>query len=176
MKKKIFTVAFSGFLIINLLLIPVFAKAVEFGENNCGYEMMIVPVPGQEMTADVFDDPLIIDAWTTDDPFGNPFKEVYDFTVGEGNIAFVVEYFHTGGLLPRQFARGWTCGTDIVRKTCRFDWTIGPVPPGIYLLINFFDPNPYPPGEYDWAAKVGDLFFGWPNIDELRPLCFTVTE
>lgn len=104
-----------------------------------------------------------------------PYTEVYDFTHGLDTIAFVVEYFHIGGLLPEQKAFGFNCGQEYpIIKTCYFQWTIGYLPPGVYLLINYFDPVEFPPGEYDWVSKVGDVIFGWPDINASRPWCFTI--
>jgi hypothetical protein len=150
------------------------------GESPCGYEMEVVPVGA--LTSDpgfgfenVSEGPAILEAWTTNDPYANPYTEVYDFTYGQDTLAFVVEYDHTGGFLPQQWAAGWTCGTDQLVKICRFDWTIGYLPPGTYLLINYFDPVMFK-GTYDWASKVGDVVFGWPDIDASRPECFTVDD
>ncbi len=161
-----------------LLLLVLFNPGITLssdGTSSCGYEMQVVPVEVSAI-ANIFDKPTIIDVWTTNDPLGNPYSEVYDFTVVQDTIAFVVEYFHTGGLLPEQWARGWNCGTDKVVKTCHFEWTIGNLPAGVYLLINYFDPVEFPAGEYDWASKVGDVVFGWPNISDARPLCFTTHD
>ncbi len=172
---------FLIFLAVTLVVImsdsgPAFSGVQTDGDGTspCGYDMVVLPAD-QPAGSAVFDGPTIIDAWTTNDPYGNPYTEVYDFTAGAEPIAFVVEYFHTGGLLPKQWARGWVCGdeTQIV-KTCTFDWTIGYLPEGVYLLINYFDPVEFRPGTYDWASKVGDVVFGWPDIDPSRPWCFTV--
>jgi hypothetical protein len=171
--KKFLTIA--ALLLFLTLYIQAFTFASD-GINSCGYEMDVIPVETPAI-ASIFDNPTIIDAWTTNDPFGNPYSEVYDFTIGQDTIAFVVEYFHTGGLLPEQWARGWNCGQeDQIVKTCYFKWTIGYLPAGVYLLINYFDPVEFPPGEYDWASKVGDVVFGWPNISATRPWCFTIHE
>jgi len=145
------------------------------GVNSCGYEMMVVPVqiPAALEPATT---PGIVDAWTTNDPFGNPWSEVYNFTAGQGLLGLVVEYNHAGGTIPEQASRGWICGDETqVAKTCRFKWTV-PLPPGTYLLINFLDPVPLGNTEFDWAAKVGDVVFGWPDISATRPWCFSISR
>ncbi len=151
------------------------AKAAEpmgAGTNSCGYAMTVVPVPTPTTLA-AFTGPTIIDAWTTNDLY-NPYSEVYDFTSGQGLIAFVVEYYHVGGAIPEQWQRGWKCGNELaIVKTCNFKWTVI-LPPGTYLLINYFDPNQFPPGSFDWAAKVGNVVAGWPNIDTVRPWCSNI--
>lgn len=144
------------------------------GTNSCGYEMIVVPVeqPLYLPSSAIPTQPAILDAWTTND-LNNPL-EVYDFTYGQDILAFVVKYSHIGGPLPEQWAKGWKCNTEIPLKTCQFTWTIGYLPPGDYLLINYFNPVTYPSGNYDWAAKVGDVVFGWPNISKTRPECFVI--
>ncbi len=176
MKKFISITALLMFLIF-LLIGTAFSSD---GVSSCGHEMAIVPVEVTTITNNnpvctpLNDTPAINDAWTTNDPFGNPLNEVYDFTANQDTLAFVVEYYHTGGLIPEQWSRGWKCGSEIAVRTCHFDWTIGCLPAGFYLLINYFDPVEFPAGEYDWASKVGDVVFGWPNMNESRPSCFRI--
>lgn len=175
MKKILFFIAIATIIMFNAGLS--FSAQTEslVGVNSCGYEMMIVSVPDTLSVTSTYDVPAIIDAWTTNDPYGNPYNEVYDFTMGVDVLAFVVEYYHTGGTLPEQWARGWVCGKeDRIMKTCRFKWTISYLPPGTYLLINYQYPITFAPGSYDWAAKVGDVVFGWPNMSSIRPDCFTI--
>lgn len=161
-------------LFLALLTAPAKAATPEAGTNSCGYSMTVIPVD-TPVTPAAYTGPTIIDTWTTNDPFYNPFNEVYDFTSGQGVIAFVVEYYHTGGPIPEQFSRGYKCGNELaIAKTCNFKWTIGYLPPGVYLLVNYFDPNMFPPGSYDWAAKVGNVVSGWPYIDSARPWCINI--
>jgi len=156
-----------------LLMVPAAAISSD-GTNTCGYEMMVVPVQ-TVASLGTATTPAILDAWTTNDPYMNPFAEVYDFARGVDTLAFVVYYRHTGGVIPDQYAKGWACRDEAVPlKTCRFNWTIGYLPPGDFLLINYFDPVQFPVGSYDWASKVGDVVFGWPDISSTRPSCFNV--
>ena len=145
------------------------------GTNSCGYEMVIIPAPATIPTPNAaVDQPAILDAWTTNNPFGNPSSEEYSFTGGQDTLAFVVKYHHIGGPIPEQWNRGWRCGNETQPvKTCNFKWT-AVLPIGDYLLINYFSPVDFRAGEYDWAAKVGNVVFGWPNIDATRPWCFIV--
>ena len=168
------SVTFLLILILTLLSLPAFASD---GTNSCGYEMIVVPATGSATTGldAINNQPAILDTWTTNDPFINPYSEVYNFAAGQDTLAFVVRYYHTGGALPEQWARGWRCGDETrIIKTCNFKWTIGYMPPGEYLLINYFSPVDFKPGEYDWASKVGNVVFGWPNIEATRPWCFTI--
>lgn len=145
------------------------------GTNSCGYTMDIIPIAQQSSSIDMVlpDQAAILDAWTSNDPF-NPNSEIYSFTRGQEPIAFVVKYHHVGGVVPEQWARGWTCGNESqIVKTCNFKWTAS-LPAGDYLLINYFNPVNFAPGEYDWAAKVGNVVYGWPNISASRPWCFSV--
>jgi hypothetical protein len=146
----------------------------------CG-EMLLVPVEqvDGDYQVDVFGTcfPEIKDAWTTNDPFGDPFEKVYDFTIGTDTLALVTMYYHCGGFIPRQYARGYTCNTlEKVLMTCIYDWTVGPLPLGTYLLINFYDPVEFKAGIYDWATKVGDVIYGYPNVNTVPPECFTLHE
>ncbi|MBU4287984.1 MAG: hypothetical protein KKH84_09340 [Proteobacteria bacterium] len=121
--------------------------------------------------------PQIIDAWTTNDPFGNPYVRANDFTIGSDILAFVTLYHHIGGFIPLQYIRAYTCDIEEdVLKTCRYDWTVGPLPEGIYLLINYYNPVEFPAHIFDWAVKVGDLIFGYPDQAAVPPGCVTLHE
>jgi hypothetical protein len=169
MKKFTNIIALSLFLVLSVFSLAFSGDGI----NTCGYEMIVVPVQQASVMYDTLNTPAILDTWTTNNPFVSPPPEVYDFTTGQDTIGYVVQYNHIGGPLPEQWAKGWKCGTDIPVKTCKFAWTIGYLPPGVYLLINYFDPVTYPPGSYDWASKVGDEVKGWPDMSA-RPDCFTV--
>ena len=171
--KKIAT-TITLFIFCILISSPLaFPQAVgDSGFNSCGYEMIIIPIDSPP-NGSVLTQPTILDAWTTDDPYGDPFKEVYQFSANQDTLAFVVQYYHTGGRIPQQFARAWRCNTEEKAKDCRFNWTVD-AEEGIYLLINYFERVPFKTGKYDWAVKVGALVFGWPNQDMTRPLCFEI--
>jgi hypothetical protein len=176
MRKRVLTV----FSIVFILSLPALAISSD-GVNSCGYEMIAVPAaaaPGAMSDIPPSPAPAILDAWTTNDPFVNPYNEVYQFTRGVDTLAFVVEYVHAGGAIPEQFARGWRCENETqINKTCRFKWTVGYLPPGTYLLINYMDPVKFGFGQYDWASKVGNVVFGWPDpASGSRPWCFAVVS
>lgn len=173
MKRIISSLLFAGSLFYIILYLPPVALSSD-GNSSCGYIMKVIPVQRTPAMGGPLNAPAILDAWTTNDPLGNPYSEVYDFATGQDIMGFVVEYNHTGGFLPEQWAKGWICGTEIPVKICNFKWTIGYLPPGVYLLINYFDPVEFPIGNYDWASKVGNVVFGWPNINASRPWCFKV--
>lgn len=163
-----------------LMLVAVLASSsfvfAETGTNSCGYTMDVVPLPASAASIQmVADQPTILGAWTTNNPQGNPFSQVTDFTKNQDTLAFVVHYHHTGGSLPPQFARGWTCGDETrIARDCNFTWLIPYLPAGDYLLINYFSKVPFGAGVYDWAVKVGDVVYGWPNISTSLPQCITI--
>ncbi len=146
-----------------------------FHSNSCEFceNFFYVAVdPGDMLVGE----PAILDAWTTNLPFENPWKEVYTFKQWEDTLAFVTFYSHAGGRFPKQLYKGYLCGEDILRKACMFNWTIE-LPPGTYLLINWYGPwTKFPVGNYDWATRVGDVIFGSPKPYETRPLCFEVVQ
>jgi len=158
-------------------LLPVMMALASPGALACG-KMYLVPLDRQHTYhADAFACPEIVDVWTTNDPFGDPFTRVNDFTIGSDILALVTLYYHCGGLIPRQYARAYTCDPEEqALKTCRYDWSIGPLPEGLYLLINYYDPVEFPPGNYDFAVKVGDLVYGYPDPSEVPPDCFALHE
>ncbi len=119
--------------------------------------------------------PNILDAWTTND-LNNPFKEVYEFNNGVDTLAFVTDYFHAGGLIPQQYIGAFYPGTSKIVAKCRYDWTII-LPPGEYLLINYYPKIMIasPPVRLDWAGKVGEVTFGYPDLNNnKRPFNFTI--
>ncbi|OHB70199.1 MAG: hypothetical protein A2W23_08075 [Planctomycetes bacterium RBG_16_43_13] len=176
MKKVAPIVVIFLFIISSVKLVHAEAAITNAGINSCGYEMMIVPLISGQASADaVQQQPAVTDAWTTNDPYANPESEVYEFLNNQDTLAFVVKYSHAGGLIPEQWARGWQCGNEEkIVKTCNFKWTVGYLPSGDYLLINYFDPVQFKAGEYEWASKVGNVVFGWPNISSTRPWCMTI--
>ena len=144
----------------------------------CG-QMEIIQVDGQKGNLPVLTQSSIVDAWTTSTPHADPWNEVYDFQIGVDTLAFVTEYFfEEGGFIPLQYIRVWDCGTFHKRSTCQYDWTIGPLPPGFtWLLVNYYPPESVPnvPGNFDWATRVGDATFGYPDPLNVRPWCFTLS-
>jgi hypothetical protein len=151
----------------------------EFGgwRGHCGI-MDIIQVQDKTHIGPLTQSSSITDAWTTSTPHSDPWNEVYSFQIGVDTLAFVTEYyFEEGGFIPLQYIRAWDCGTLHTRSTCRYDWTIGPLPPGFtWLLVNYYPPENVPahPGNYDWATLVGDALFGYPDPMNVRPLCFTL--
>jgi len=119
------------------------------------------------------DEPEILDAWTTKYPFGNPEDECYTFVKDTDTLGFVVEYLHPGGQIPKQYGQCYDCGDDEGKKNCLFPWS-ATVPPGVYLLVNYYEVCKFNPGNFDWAAKVGAITFGYPNPAAKRPLCFEI--
>ncbi|MBI5492874.1 MAG: hypothetical protein HY893_08085 [Deltaproteobacteria bacterium] len=167
-------IAASALSLLGAMFFVTAAMAQNVGVNSCGYTMEVIPATQGPAPA-ATDVPQILDAWTTNDPFVNPYSRVNDFTSGQGTLAFVVDYHHTGGTLPRQYNRAWSCGNEAnILKTCSFRWTIPFLPAGDYLLVNYVAPVNLKPGSYDWAAKVGDVVFGWPDINASAPSCFTI--
>jgi hypothetical protein len=165
-----------------LLLLPLIMAVHSTSFAVCG-DILIIPVDGsgEDYRAEAVCQgvpPQIIDAWTTDDPFGNPTVRENDFTIGSDILAFVTQYDHSGGFIPRQYIRAYTCDSnERVLKTCVYDWTVGPLPEGCYLLINYYDPVEFKAGTFDWAVKVGDLIFGYPDPNNtLPPECVTLHE
>lgn len=148
----------------------------ETGTNSCGYIMEVMPLPATATSIQMADDqPMILGAWTTHNPQGDPFSQVTDFTRFQDTLAFVVHYHHTGGSLPTQFARGWVCGDETrIVKDCNFTWLIPFLPAGDYLLINYFNNVAFGVGVYDWAVKVGNVVYGWPNISTSLPQCINI--
>ena len=168
MKLEKVRIAFYLFLILPLIMalpsIPVLAG------SRCG-EMIIVPV--EELDDGYMVDeqkssscvPKIIDAWTTNDPFGAPRVRVNEFIFGSDILAFVIEYDHCGGDIPQQYVQAFTCDSAArVLKTCVYEGYHEP-DPGNYLLINYYDPVEFQPGTFDWAAKVGDSVFALPKFN-----------
>lgn len=119
--------------------------------------------------------PNILDAWTTND-LNNPYKEVYEFNKSVDTLAFVTDYFHAGGIIPQQYIGAFYPGTSKIVAKCRYDWTI-PLPPGEYLLINYYPKIMMPPVGLDWASKVGEVTFGYPDFNNnKRPFNFTIKK
>jgi hypothetical protein len=121
------------------------------------------------------DTPKILDAWTTKYPYSSPGEECYEFVRHVDTLAFVVEYYHIGGQIPYQYGQAYDCGDDESKKVCIFPWTVS-APPGIYWLINYYDDCHFNEGNFDWAAKVGNVVFGYPDPYYKRPLCFKIIE
>ncbi len=122
------------------------------------------------------DEPAILDAWTTSTPYSDPWLEIYGFEQGVDTLAFVTKYYHTGGQIPEQISNAFNCGGEYLRKVCIYPWTMK-LPPGEYLLINWYEPERvFPSGDYDWATRVGAVVFGYPNPQNKRPLCFDIVE
>jgi hypothetical protein len=127
----------------------------------------------QPMTVD---EPAILDAWTTLYPFSDPDIESYTFQKDADTLAFVVRYLHVGGQIPVQYGRAYLCGESSgSKKDCVFPWTIA-APPGEYLLINYYAECRFNAGVFDWAAKVGDVVFGYPDPSHNRPLWFEIYD
>ncbi len=179
MRKTVFTLV-TGTLLLSLTLIPG-ASTGEVAElpgdgggfrGPCGI-MELIEVKGPPALQSG-----VIDAWTTATPHADPWDEVYSFEIGVDTLAFVsLYYFEEGGYIPLQYIRVWDCGTFRARSTCQYDWTIGPLPPGYtWLLVNYYPPEVVPdfPGDFDWATRVGDSTFGFPDPMNTRPECFTL--
>jgi hypothetical protein len=175
MKSGRIRVVLYLFLFLSLMMASNSAQA-----SGCG-EMLLVPVEpdwveGEYLSAP-YEPPSIKGAWTTNDPFGDPFVKVYDFTIGSDILALATLYHHAGGYIPVQYARAFVCSyDDKIVKTCRYEWTVGPLPEGLYLLINYYDPVEFKAGVYDWAVKVGNVIFGYPNVGTVEPECFSLHE
>lgn len=154
---------------ITVVLIILLATAYQV--EACGDQKIIqVPAPATPVTT-----PAIIDAWTTND-INNPYNEVYIFNNNVDTLAFVTEYSHTGGNIPQQTSVSFTPGTKNILTKCVYNWTM-PLPPGTYLLINYFSAVSInkPSTTRDWAAKVGNATIGWPDqANNLRPWPFTI--
>ncbi len=138
--------------------------------DNCGEPFWTLVQPLSVV------EPEILDAWTTKYPYSSPEEEIYEFQKDVDTLAFVVQYLHVGGQIPKQYGRAYTCGqSEKSKKDCVFSWSVT-APPGEYFLINFYPECRFNAGDYDWAAKVGDEVFGHPDPYSKRPLCFEVYE
>jgi len=139
--------------------------------DDCG-ELVLLPAEGVLPTGS----PAILDCWTTNSVFGDPYQKVYTFRAGMDTLAFVTKYLHAGGTIPLQYTGIMRCGESEFFKRCKHEWTVTPVPPGIYLLIVFLYPSPTSLGRFDWASKVGEVSFGYPDPGNTRPNCFTIFQ